>query len=147
MRTEPNLKAGKRGVARCGEFDPDSDKLCINCCYATGATVTATHERSDDGEWLKLVDWNGQKDCWMRWQDQSKNNLLEFVQLLYPPSEPNAEAALGQLMSEPNADAALGQLIDDALDDDCKATSVSSSFVVQINEHSALQGILLEPVG
>ena len=116
----------------------------LTAICATGATVTATHERSDDGEWLKLVDWNGQKDCWMRWQDQSKNNLLEFVQLLYPPSEPNAEAALGQLMSEP--DAALGQLIDAALGEDCEATSVSSSFVAQINKHSAVQGIVVQPV-
>ena len=32
-----------------------------------GMVVQTAGEVSDDGQWIKLVDWQGHKDCWMRW--------------------------------------------------------------------------------
>ena len=45
----PSLDAEKRGQAE------------------RGTVVQTNGEVSEDGQWIKLLDWQGHKDCWMRW--------------------------------------------------------------------------------
>ena len=75
------------GAAKVHDSDRGTAKhgAAAGCCsvaelMCTGEMVISTGEMSEDGQWIKLTEYAGVANCWMRWStNPNESDLVQFV--------------------------------------------------------------------
>ena len=62
---------------------------------STGEMVISTGEMSEDGQWIKLTEYAGVANCWMRWStNPNESDLVQFVRKM--PKNPTDYVVSGE---------------------------------------------------